>query len=109
MVRRGVQSVRVPLEALAQAHAVGSLFWILAKVQVVPARGVREQVHHPDLFARFPWIVEPHFRRQCVKGGIVERQLAWSTSIRIDSETKAFEVEPMRKIVSAVAARLPAR
>ncbi len=67
--------VMVVVEALAHTHGIGGLLRVFAKVQVVPARGVLEQVHHPDGIARFPWIVEPHLRREFVNG-IVERQLA---------------------------------
>jgi len=57
----------IVVEAFAQTHGVGRLFCILPKVQVVPPRGVLEQIHNPDGIARLPWIVEPHFRRQGVK------------------------------------------
>ena len=42
------------------------------------------------------------FRREFVKGSSRD-SLPWSTSIRTDSDTKPFEVEPMRKSVSGVA------
>ena len=58
----------VVVEALAQAHGVGGLLRVFAKVKVVPAGSVFKQVYDAHRVHRFPAIFKPDIGSELVNG-----------------------------------------
>ena len=54
----------VIVERLPKAHCRRNVLGILAKVQIIPPRGVLQKIDHSHRIGGFPSIFEPHLGSQ---------------------------------------------